>query len=65
MSVQTKPSVESIETGTLPENAYTELKPGEVYKPIVPASATLPEVTLRSVLWGTFLCVVFTVESVY
>lgn len=65
MSVQTKPSVESIETGTLPENAYTELKPGEVYKPIVPASATLPEVTLRSVLWGTFLCVVFTVASVY
>src|SRR5678816_856440 len=65
MSVQTKPSIESIETGTLPENAYTELKPGEVYKPIVPASATLPEVTLRSVLWGTFLCVVFTVASVY
>jgi len=65
MSVQTKPSVESIETGTLPENAYTELKPGEVYQPIVPASVTMPEATGRAIFWGTFLCVIFTIASVY
>ena len=33
--------------------------------PIVPAAATLPEATPRSVSWGVFLCVVFTVASAY
>ncbi|HKW14375.1 MAG TPA: oligopeptide transporter, OPT family [Candidatus Krumholzibacteria bacterium] len=64
MSVQPKPVAESAET-SLPENAYTPLKPGEVYRPMVPASATLPEATWRSIGWGTFLCVIFTIASVY
>jgi len=63
MSVQPKP--ESTETSSLPENAYTLLKPGEIYRPIVPAGAALPEVTGRSVFWGTLLCVIFTIASVY
>jgi putative OPT family oligopeptide transporter len=53
------------ESKSLPENAYALLPPGEVYKPLVPAEAELPQVTARSVGWGLFLCVVFTVASAY
>jgi len=54
-----------IETKSLPENAYQTLKPGESYTPVVPAEEQRPELTLRSVLWGTVLCVVFTIASAY
>ena len=50
---------------TLPENAYKPLPRGEDYSPPVPASAALPELTARSVGWGLFLCVIFTVASAY
>jgi putative OPT family oligopeptide transporter len=50
---------------SLPENAYTPLEEGQVYQPSVPAEAALPELTWRSVLWGLFLCVIFTVASAY
>src|SRR3954468_9630222 len=53
------------DTKSLPENAYRPLAPGEVYAPIVPASARVEETTVRSVGWGLFLCVVFTVASAY
>jgi putative OPT family oligopeptide transporter len=53
------------DTKSLPENAYKPLRPGETYRPIVPASAALPEATGRSVFWGLLLCVVFTVASAY
>src|SRR5713101_8968239 len=53
------------ETKTLPANAYTPLPPGTAYIPIVPASTVLPELTPRSVGWGLFLCVIFTVASAY
>ena len=53
------------ETKSLPENAYQTLKPGECYKPIVPAEAKQPELTVRSVVWGTVLCVIFTIASAY
>ncbi|MGA3098657.1 MAG: oligopeptide transporter, OPT family [Bryobacteraceae bacterium] len=49
----------------LPENAYTPLPPGVAYQPIVPASQAPPELTARSIGWGLFLCVVFTVASAY
>jgi putative OPT family oligopeptide transporter len=49
----------------LPANAYTELKPGEAYQPLVPASADPPQDTWRSVGWGLFLAIVFTVASAY
>ena len=52
-------------TPRLPENAYTPLPPGTAYQPLVPASTTIPELTPRSVGWGLFLCVVFTVASAY
>lgn len=53
------------DTKSLPENAYTPLAPGAVYTPIVPAGARQEEATVRSVGWGLFLCVVFTIASAY
>jgi putative OPT family oligopeptide transporter len=53
------------EAKSLPENASQPLKPGEIYKPIVPAEATVPELTLRSIGWGIAFCVIFTVASAY
>src|SRR3954453_15052224 len=50
---------------TLPENAYSELPPGQVYAPLVAARDAVPELTARSVGWGLFLCVIFTVASAY
>ena len=49
----------------LPPNAYTPLAPGTVYEPPVAAAEKLPELTPRSIGWGVFLCVVFTVASAY
>ncbi|MGB0049781.1 MAG: OPT/YSL family transporter, partial [Terriglobales bacterium] len=53
------------EIKSLPENAYQPLKDGEVYMPLVPTGTTPPEVTWRAVLWGTLLCIVFSVASAY
>ncbi len=53
------------EASALPENAYTPLEPGAVYQPMIPAGAVLPEITWRSVVWGVFFCVIFTVASAY
>ena len=53
------------DTRSLPKNAYLPLAPGEVYRPVVPAGAAMPETTWRSVGWGLFLCVIFTVASAY
>jgi putative OPT family oligopeptide transporter len=49
----------------LPSNAYTPLAPGETYQPPVPASEKMAELTPRSIGWGIFLCVVFTIASAY
>ncbi|MFN8010354.1 MAG: oligopeptide transporter, OPT family [Holophagaceae bacterium] len=53
------------ETTSLPENAYAELAPGQVYAPIVPAAETPLEATRRSVGWGLLLCLLFTIASAY
>ena len=58
------PMTEAV-TKSLPENAYTPLKPGETCEPLVLAGEVLPELTWRSVGWGLFLCVIFTVASAY
>ena len=55
----------SAAANSLPENAYTPLPPGTAYVPLVPAGKSLPELTGRSVGWGLFLCVIFTVASAY
>jgi putative OPT family oligopeptide transporter len=50
---------------SLPENAYIPLKPGETYTPLVTPDQAPPEVTWRAIIWGTLLCVIFTVASAY
>lgn len=49
----------------LPENAYRELKPGESYVPMVPASCHAPEVTFRSILFGLAMNVLFAMAATY
>src|SRR3954453_23609113 len=53
------------DTKSLPENADKPLASGEVYAPVVPAGVRQEEATVRSVGWGLFLCVVFTIASAY
>jgi len=57
--------VSELPAKSLPENAYTPLAPGELYRPVAPAGAVLPELTTRSVWWGVLFCVIFTVASAY
>lgn len=49
----------------LPKNAYTPLAPGEVYEPLVSAQELVPELTGRSIGWGLFLCLIFTIAAAY
>lgn len=49
----------------LPENAYTELKEGEEYKPIMSADKVYPEINLRSVLTGLLMAVIFSAAAAY
>lgn len=49
----------------LPENAFRELKPGEVYNPLMSPHKTYPEVTLWSVLWGICMAVLFSAAAAY
>lgn len=49
----------------LPDNAYRELKPGEEYKPVMPANKAVPEVNLRSVLLGLLMAVIFSAAAAY
>ena len=53
------------DTQTLPENAYQPLKTDEVYCPIVDPQAHQPELTMRSIFWGVFFCVIFSIASAY
>ena len=49
----------------LPENAYTELKPGEKYIPIMLPDKVYPEVNLWSVLWGLLMAILFSGAAAY
>ncbi len=49
----------------LPENAYKELKKGEVYRPVMDPTAAVPEVTLYSVLWGLAMAILFSAAAAY
>ncbi len=60
-AVETEP----VSTQSLPANAYEPLGEHETYQPVVPASARMPELTLRSITWGILFCVVFSVASAY
>ncbi len=49
----------------LPENAYTELKPGEEYKPIMSPHIDFPEVTPYSIITGLVMAVIFSAAAAY
>lgn len=50
---------------SLPENAYRELKPGEEYRPLMPAASSPTEVTPYSVLMGVAMAVVFSAAAAF
>lgn len=49
----------------LPENAGRELKPGEVYKPILSPDKNYPEVNFRSVGIGLLMAILFSAAAAY
>lgn len=49
----------------LPENAFRELKPGEVYNPLMSPDRKYPEVSLWSVLWGIAMAILFSAAAAY
>ncbi len=49
----------------LPENAFRELREGEEYKPIMPASSSPAEVNAWSVTWGLLMAVIFSAAAAY
>lgn len=51
--------------GGLPENAYRELKEGEVFNPIMSPQKQYREVTPWSVFWGLVMAVIFSAAAAY
>ncbi|NDW11584.1 oligopeptide transporter, OPT family [Bacteroides sp. 214] len=49
----------------LPENAFRELKPGEVYNPLMSSDKEYSEVNSWSVLWGLAMAVLFSAAAAY
>lgn len=50
---------------SLPENAFRELKEGEEYEPLMPASKRPREVTAWSVVWGIVMAILFSAATAY
>ena len=49
----------------LPDNAFTELKPGEKYEPVMSPQKTYPEVNGWSVTWGVLMTILFSAAAAY
>ncbi|MDO4162993.1 MAG: oligopeptide transporter, OPT family [Bacteroides sp.] len=49
----------------LPENAFRELKPGEVYNPLMSPDKKYPEVNFWSVSWGIAMAILFSAAAAY
>lgn len=49
----------------LPPNAYKPLEQGEAYTPYVPADRTMPEATVRAVVIGLVMAVLFTAAAAF
>lgn len=49
----------------LPENAHRELRPGEVYRPILQPEYKFPEATSYSVFLGLLMAIVFSAAAAY
>ncbi len=52
-------------TSQLPENAHRELRPGEVYRPILQPEYKFPETTAYSVFLGLLMAVIFSAAAAY
>ncbi len=50
---------------SLPENAFTELKEGEEYEPLMSADKNYAEVNAWSVTWGILMAVLFSAAAAY
>lgn len=50
---------------SLPANAYTELKEGETYRPLMPAESTPAEATPYSVSLGVIMAVIFSAAAAF
>lgn len=50
---------------SLPENAFRELKPGEVYNPLMSADKSYPEVNFWSVSWGIGMAILFSAAAAF
>jgi putative OPT family oligopeptide transporter len=61
---QDTPAAE-VEDVRLPDAAFRELKPGEVYQPIIRPEQIVPEVTTRSIVQGFFWSVIFSAAATY
>lgn len=55
----------SADTKGLPENAFRELKNGEVYRPLVTPDEKTSEVTLRSIVIGIIMAIIFAGSMAY
>jgi len=53
------------ERKSLPANAYTELQPGEKYIPFIAAEVRIPEVTVRSVIAGVIMSILFSAAAAF
>lgn len=49
----------------LPENAYRELKEGELYHPVMSPDKKYPEATVWSVSWGILMAILFSAAAAY
>lgn len=54
-----------MEQQNLPDNAYTPLKEGEQYKPMMPANSKPKEVTAYSVTFGLLMAIIFSAAAAY
>ena len=50
---------------SLPDTAYREIKPGEEYKPLMPANTTPAEVTPYSVTMGIVMAIIFSAAAAF
>ena len=53
------------EAVSLPENAFTELKDGEEYQPVMSPQNVYPEVNGWSVTWGILMAMLFSAAAAY
>ena len=49
----------------MPDNAYSELKEGEEYKPILMGTKKYPEINAWTVIWGIIMAIIFSAATAY